>query len=309
MRILILGAGAIGGYIGARLSMSGAQVLFIARGERLKQLQTDGLIVQSPLGDMATPVHACERADPAFAPDVVLLTCKAPALDAAIASVEPGISGQTRILPFLNGVRHIETLQRRFPRNEIWGGIAHGAVTLRHDGVIAHLSPFFSAIAGSTAARSDDAAVAFIETLNHSGIDARHSDRIVQDMWNKFVFLTTLAGITCLMRASVGTILETGDGRTLVRQLFNECLSVARKEGFRPDAESVRSYLALLNQTGSSLTSSMLRDVESGKATECEHILGDMRERAARHGVSTPVLATCLTHLRCYEARRKSHLA
>jgi 2-dehydropantoate 2-reductase len=127
-------------------------------------------------------------------------------------------------------------------------------------------------------------------------------------MWNKFVFLTTLAGITCLMRASVGTILETEGGRALVRQLFNECLSVARKEGFQPDAESVRAYLALLNQSGSSLTSSMLRDVEGGKATECNHILGDMRERAARHGVSTPVLATCLTHLKCYEASRKSLL-
>ncbi|MGE5266100.1 MAG: ketopantoate reductase family protein [Deltaproteobacteria bacterium] len=306
MRILILGAGAIGGYIGAGLTGAGAEVRFLARGERLKQLKTDGLIVQSPLGDIATSVRASDRPDPSFAPHVVLLTCKAPALEAAIAAVAPCITDQTRILPFLNGVSHIETLRSRFPENEIWGGIAHGALTLRPDGVVAHLSPFFSAIVGNPAGPGDDVAISFVETLKKTGMDARLSDMIVQDMWNKFVFLTTLAGMTCLMRASVGTILQTKDGLNLVRQHFNECLSVARKEGFPPDAESVRSYLALLTQAGSSLTSSMLRDVESNKETECDHILGDMLERAARHGLSTPLLTICQTHLQCYEAMRRS---
>lgn len=306
MRILILGAGGVGGYIGARLSRSGAEIQFVARGERLNQLKSDGLTVESPLGDIAMPVRASERPDPAFAPHVVILTCKAPALDAAMTAVAPAITDTTRIVPFLNGVRHLEILRQRFPQNQIWAGIAHGALTLGKDGVIAHLSPFFSTIVGSTGDAADKVISSFVETLKRAEIDAHLSRAIVQDMWNKFVFLTTLAGITCLMRTSVGTILQTKDGPKLARQLFDECQSVARIEGFAPDANSLRSYLGLLTQTGSGLTSSMLRDIESGNETECDHILGDMNDRATRHGVQTPLLRICHTHVLCYEASRRS---
>lgn len=141
-----------------------------------------------------------------------------------------------------------------------------------------------------------------IESLAIAQMDARLSTDIQQDLWSKFVFLTTLAGITCLMRASIGTIMASADGPQLTRQLFNECLHVARKEGRATDAETLTAYSALLTQSDSSLTSSMLRDIESRRRTECDHILGDMLGRAKSYGLDTPILRICAAHLACYEA-------
>lgn len=143
-----------------------------------------------------------------------------------------------------------------------------------------------------------------VDALRKAHVDVRLSQHILQDAWNKFVFLTTLAGVTCLLRTDVGTILRTEFGPDVIRKLFSECTSVARSEGFPPDAEHVRSYLDLLTESGSKLTSSMLRDVESGRATEYDHILGDMLRRARRQGLEAPLLALCHLHLTCYEARR-----
>lgn len=302
MRTLVVGAGAVGGYIGSKLIASGSDVFFIARGDRLEQLSERGLVVRSPLGDSTTPVNASEHPPSGFAPQMIVLAIKAPALDGAMSAVEAFVGQQTRILPVLNGVRHLETLKHAFPGNPILGGIAHGALTLTPDGTIDHLSPFFSLIVGSTSGGPDAVAQTLVETLTAARMDARLSADIHQDLWSKFVFLTTLAGLTCLMRASIGTIMATEDGPRLTRQLFDECLAVARKEGRALDAESKSAYLSLLTQSGSSLTASMLRDVERGRRTESDHILGDMLRRAKSHGLDAPILGICATHLACYEA-------
>jgi 2-dehydropantoate 2-reductase len=303
MQTLILGAGAVGGYIGMKLIEAGSDVMFIARRDRLKQLSQKGLVVRSPLGNRATQVVASEHPASDFVPDVVILACKAPALHGAIATVKPNVSKDTLILPVLNGVSHIETLHQVFPDNPILGGIVHGALTLTPEGTIDHLSPFFTFIVGRTSGAVDTATQSLIQTLANSQVDARLSSDIQQDLWSKFVFLTSLAGITCLMRASIGTIMASVDGPRLTRQLFGECLNVAQLEDRATDAEALNAYLALLTQSGSNLTSSMLRDIASGRRTEYEHILGDMLRRAQLYGLDTPILRICATHLACYEAR------
>ncbi|MFM7084108.1 MAG: ketopantoate reductase family protein [Hyphomicrobium sp.] len=303
MKIAIIGAGAIGGYIGSCLVKSGADVIFIARGQRLKQLLEQGLCIKSPLGDCSMPVVAREYPDENFAPQIVVLACRAPALESALTSVQSCIEENTRVLPFLNGVKHIKTLQNYFPRAHILGGIAHGAVTLQQDGLIQHLSPFFKVIVGSTSSSSDPIVESLIASLTSVGQDARTSPDINFDLWSKYIFLTTLAGITCLMRADIGTVMACGNGADLTRQLFKECLSVARKEGYVPDAETMKSYLTLLTEAGSNLTSSMLRDIEKGRKTEWDHILGDMLNRARLHKLDTPILAICTAHVECFEKR------
>ncbi len=304
MKVLILGAGAVGGYIGAKLQAAGADVVFLVRGARLASLRETGLVIKSPLGDAAQQVTAVEAAAAVSAPDVVVLACKAPALDSALEAVGPSIGPGTRILPFLNGVTHMGALGARFPQAEVLGGIVHGALTLREDGVIAHLTPFFSAIVGSASTPADPVAGELVRRLKTAGADARLSHDIQQDMWNKFVFLTTLAGITCLMRASIGTIMATDDGRDLIVRLLEECRAVARAEGFQPDEASMASYERSLTEPGSTFTSSMLRDVLGGRPTEADHILGDMLQRARRHGLDTPLLATAYAHLQCLEVMR-----
>ncbi len=305
MRVLILGAGGVGGYIGSRLLPAGADVVFLARGQRLADLSANGLTVQSPLGNFSAPVRVVGDASSAeFSPDLIILACKAPALADALDAIASSVGPETRILPLLNGVAHLETLRRRFPQTPMLAGIVHGALTLHDSGVIQHLTPFFASIVGSMDGASDPVAEEFVRSLSDAGVDARLSHDIRQDLWNKFVFLATLAGITCLMRASIGTILTSDDGQDLILQLLDECLAVAEKEGFAPDEASMDTYRRSLTEPGSTFTSSMLRDILSGRRTEGDHILGDMLRRGRRHGLVTPLLSIANAHLQCFEATR-----
>lgn len=302
MRSLILGAGAIGGYMGARLIEAGGDVTFLARGNRLAQLRSDGLTVKSALGNVTLPAPVDTSRLTRDAPHLIVIACKAPALDGALTALAPYVGDGTRLLPILNGVAHLDLLQRRFPGAVILGGLTHGALTLRADGVIDHLSPFFSVTLGLAPRGRDTIADDFVTMFSSNGADARGSDHILQDMWNKFVFLTTLAAATCLMRASVGTILATDDGRAVMTELYDECLSVARAEGFPPDDADMSPYEKSLLETGSPLTASMLRDIVNGFHTEADHIVGDMLARARQHDIPAPILRLAYTHLQCHEA-------
>lgn len=304
MKVVILGAGGVGGYLGARLITGGADVAFLVRERRAAQLRSSGLILKSPLGDFAAPVKVLVADSlPEAAPDAVILACKEPALAAALDAVTPLLRPATRLLPVLNGVRHLETLAARYPETPLLGGIIHGATDLRPDGVIEHLSPFMTVIAGPVAAESDPVGNEIVDRLKAAGVDAYATHEIRQDMWNKFVFLAAFAGITSLMRASIGTIIETDGGRERILQLLEETRSVATAEGFSPPAQLMDEYRTLLTQAGSALTSSMLRDIEAGRRTEGAHILGDMLLRARRHGLSTPILEIAAAHVAAYELR------
>ncbi|HWK39300.1 MAG TPA: 2-dehydropantoate 2-reductase, partial [Hyphomicrobium sp.] len=237
MRIVVLGAGGVGGYIGARLIEGGADVSFLVHAKRAGQLAADGLVVKSPLGDFAQPVRAFAMAsDIDAAPDAVILACKEPALAGAMDAIAPLLAKDTRLLPVLNGVRHLETLAARFPDTPLLGGIAHGAVDLRPDGAIVHLSPFMRVIAGPVAGAGDPVSDGIIDRLKAAGVEAEASPDILQDMWNKFVFLSAFAGITCLMRTNIGNILKTDGGRARILQLLEETRAVAEAEGFPPPA-------------------------------------------------------------------------
>lgn len=303
MKVLILGAGAVGGYVGARLVATGADVVFLVRGRRLTEVAERGLTIESPLGNFSGPVRALGAVPDGFDPEVVILTCKSPALDAAMQAIAPGVKPGTRILPLLNGLAHLDVLARTFPDAPILGGLVHGALALQEDGVIAHLTPFFSMIFGAVSRTEDPVAGELARALAAVHVDARESPDIHQDMWNKFVFLTTLAGMTCLMRASIGTIVAADGGERLIVQLLDETLAIARAEGHAPDDAAMSSYRKSLTEPGSTFTSSMLRDMLAGRRTEADHIVGDMLRRGRTHGLATPVLSTVNAALQCYEAQ------
>jgi 2-dehydropantoate 2-reductase len=302
MRVVILGAGGVGGYLGARLIAGGADVTFLTREARAASLAAHGLVVKSPLGDFAGPVKVIPAGtvlEPA--PDVVVLACKEPALAEALEAVTPLLGPQTRLLPLLNGVRHIDMLATLFPDTPLLGGVIHGSANLRPDGVIEHLSPFMAVITGPVASANDALADEFVARLQAAGVDAHVSHEIRQEMWNKFVFLAAFAGITSLMRASIGTILQTSHGRERILHLLEETRSVAQAEGYAPPDAMMQDYRALLTKEGSTLTSSMLRDIGAGRRTEGEHILGNMLERARRHELPAPLLAIAAAYVQAYE--------
>ena len=310
MHIVVLGAGGVGGYIGARLIEGGADVSFLVRAKRGRQLADDGLILKSPLGDFGQPVRAFASAsDIDAAPDAVIIACKEPALPGAMDAIAPLLRKDTRLLPVLNGVRHMETLAARFPDTPLLGGIAHGAVDLRPDGVIEHLSPFMRVICGPLAGAGDPVSAGIIDRLQAADVEAAASPDILQDMWNKFVFLSAFAGITCLMRTNIGTVLKTDGGRARILQLLEETRAIAEAEGFSPPGALMDEYRALLTQEGSSFASSMLRDIEAGRRTEGAHILGDMLTRARRHGLSAPLLAIASAHVEAYERQLDAQAA
>jgi 2-dehydropantoate 2-reductase len=304
MRILVLGAGAVGGYFGGRLLEAGGDVTFLVRSSRAEQLEQGGMIIESPFGDFKQPAAFITSVLDYTPPDVVILACKAYGLEGAMDAVAPAIGPNTVILPLLNGVAHFKQLEQRFPVTEIWGGLAHLGVTLSDDGAIEHLNNLHVMMFGARDGKQNSTAEELLKAFAPAKADVKLSDHIEQDLWDKLVFLATLAGSTCLMRTSIGSILKTTHGRNLILALLDECSAIAKAEGFAPDESQMALYRQQLTEPGSPSKASMLRDIERGAQTEVEHIIGDMVSRAARHRISAPVLKTAYTHLQAYEADR-----
>jgi 2-dehydropantoate 2-reductase len=308
MRVLVVGAGALGGYFGGRLLQAGRDVTFLVRPRRAGELAAGGLKIKSPLGDFTIPHPPTILADPierSF--DLILLSCKAYDLSGAMDSIAAAVGPETLILPMLNGMRHLEALDERFGRSHVLGGQCVIAATLDAERTIVQLNDRHTLAFGERDGVLSDRVRAVAATLGNAGFDARLSDRIVPEMWEKWVFLATLASATCLMRAPLGDILSSPGGGELIRGMFEECRAVADTAGYPPSAAFLDQALAALTAAGSPLTASMLRDIEAGAPIEADHIVGDLLERgsAARADRAGPsLLSIAYTHLKSYEARR-----
>ncbi len=310
MRILVLGAGAVGGYFGGRLAQRGSNVTFLVRPKRAEALARDGLRIRSRFGDWRGEVTCVtqDRLKPDY--DVVILTAKAFDLAAATEAIAPAMGTPPHgngalVLPLLNGMDHLALLDRRFGRERVLGGVAYIAATLAPEGEIRHLNDFHRLAFGPRAEGQQAACNALAAELKGANFEWKRLDAIEQAMWDKWVLLATLAGITCLMRAPVGDIVATGAGEKLTRALLAESAAIAAAEGFSTPAGVLENYRAMLTQQGSPFTASMLRDVESGGRTEGEHILGALLARSRERGLPAPLLEVATTHLEAYAARRR----
>ena len=305
MRILIVGAGALGGYFGARLLNAGRDVTFLVRPATAARLAASGLNLASPKGNLALPPPATVLASDLHQPfDLILLSCKAYDLEDAITSFAPAVGSQTSILPLLNGMAHMDILDQRFARERVLGGLSIISAVRDPDGRIRHFDTLDALRFGD---RDDPASPRIhrvAEALQSAGFEAVLSPAILQDMWNKWITISSAASITCLMRAAIGDIAAAG-GAPLVHQLVAECTAIATADGFPPSRKLLDTILGRFTEPGSLFTTSMLRDLESGAPIEAHQILGDLLEHARRHALSTPMLVTAHTHLRSYEERRK----
>jgi 2-dehydropantoate 2-reductase len=303
MRILVVGAGAIGGYFGGRLLQAGRDVTFLVRPRRAAQLARRGLSIQSRVGDFHAPAPPLVTAEGLAEPfDLVILSCKAYDLDGAMASFVKAVGPETAILPLLNGMRQLDVLAERFGAERVLGGLCVISATLDADGGIVHLNDLqsltFGELDGSRAPRIKSVGSALFGV----GFDARLSDEILHDMWEKWVFIATAAGITCLMRAAIGDIVAAG-AADLAAALLDECAAIAAHQGFPPREPFLERTRATVTAPGSPLMASMLRDIEGGQRAEGDHILGDLLRRAARPD-SHLLLRLADLHVRAYEARR-----
>ena len=307
MKVLILGAGAVGGYFGGRLVQAGADVTFLVRPQRAQKLAQRGLVIKSPLGDAQIPVNTVlqEAVHPGY--DLAILSCKAYDLDASIASIGGAMGPNTLVLPLLNGMSHLARLEKSFGRARVLGGTCYIASTMDADGSIRHFSQFQRISCGPRAgnhAHAGDLLQELAQAYARVSIECGVSADIEQDMWEKFVLLASLAAMTCLMRASVGEILAAEDGEALMRETLSACTTAAGAAGHAPRAESVRQTESMLFARGSAFTASMLRDLEAGGRVEADHIVGDMLRHARAAGADARMLAAAYCHLQAYEARR-----
>ena len=305
MRILVLGAGGIGGYYGARMHAAGGNVTFLVRPGRAAQLREKGLQVFSPFGDLQISPQLVTKETLTETFDVILLTCKAFDLDSAMDAIAPAIGEQSAIVPLLNGVRHIDRLVTRFGAARVLGGVALISVTLAANGEIHHLNKLLRFTVGSLGWRPSPWLEPLSRLMESSGVDFVLADNIGQAMWDKMVFLATLAGATCLMRSSVGTIMSTLAGESFINGLLDECAAVADANGRKLGDTQLTVFRNMLTDRSSALVASMLRDVEANKQTEGDHILGDMISWAANKKLEVPLLKLAYSHLQAYERRRQ----
>ncbi len=305
MKILMLGAGAVGGYFGGRMAEAGGDVSFLVRPQRAAVLAEKGLVVRSSRsGDIERPVTTVTRDAIPGPYDLVILSCKAYDLDDAMDAVAPAVGENTAILPLLNGLVHMDALDQRFGAEKVLGGICHIGATMTDDGEIRHLNPMQVVTLGTRSGDPLPQAQAVADLLAGTPVKGVLSDNIMLSMWEKFVMLTSMAAVTCLMRARVGDIMETAEGEAITLETLDECVRVATAAGFEPREKVVAQSRALQTERGSVFSASMLRDIEKGGLIEGEHIIGDMIARARDLGVATPNLRFAYCHVQAYEHRR-----
>jgi 2-dehydropantoate 2-reductase len=305
MRILVVGAGAIGGYFGGRLLQAGRDVTFLVRPKRASELASAGLVIKSPTGDVTLknpPAVQADKLTEKF--DVVLLSCKAFDLDDAIKSFAPAVGPQTSIIPMLNGMRHLEVLDGKFGAPRVLGGQCAIAVMLNEHREIVHLNPMQSLSFGERDGKMSERISAIAEVVTSGNFGGVATDNIMQEMWEKWVFLTTLAASTSVMRAPVGVILASPGGREFMLGVRDECGSVATAAGHAPREAFLTRINGMLTTEGSPLTASMYRDIKVGAPIEADQIVGDMIARAEAAKLPVPRLRVVYTHLEAYEKQR-----
>ncbi|MBV8158094.1 MAG: 2-dehydropantoate 2-reductase [Dyella sp.] len=305
MRILTVGAGATGGYFGGRLLQAGQDVTFLVRTHRATQLAQQGLVIRSALGNVELPAPKTVQADGLREPfDLILLSCKAYHLSQVIEDIAPAVGPQTMILPLLNGMRHLEVLDERFGAERVLGGQCVIAATLDKHGVVHHLNQSHALTFGERDGSRSERVERVLAAMSQAKFEPRLSTTILQDMWDKWVFLASLAGITCLMRAPVGDIMVASGGEAATLQLLEDCRRVAALHQHAPSDAVLARACSVLTEKGSKLSASMMRDLEQGGQIEADHVIGDMLVRAGAEAESLGMLRTAYAHLKAYEARR-----
>src|SRR5207244_4205441 len=275
LRILIVGAGAVGGYFGGRLAQAGRDVTFLVRPSRAKQLSQDGLRIISPHGDavLSPKLISADKIDAPY--DIIFLSVKAYALEAAMNDFAAAVGPETMIFPVLNGMRHVDLLAKRFGEHAVIGGVCLVAAEIDDQGHIVQLADVQQLVYGERNGESTPRLKTLDATLQGAGFDARLSTDIMQEMWEKWIQLASLGAITCLMRGAIGEIVDAPGGADLSLKVLDESAAVATACGHKPSEALLSRHAAAMTAPGSPLTSSMYRDLRKGAPVEADHILGE----------------------------------
>ncbi|HBZ15765.1 MAG TPA: oxidoreductase [Pantoea sp.] len=303
MRILVVGAGATGGYFGARLAQAGRDVTFLVRERRFQQLQQTGLVLKTPDGTEVLQPQLAQADSLNSHFDLIILTVKSFALEQAINDIAPAVGPDTLIMPILNGMRHIDTLRARFG-DKVIGGLCKINATLGENGEVVQMTPLHMLYYGALDGNNDARLQRIDETLRAAQFDTLFSDNIISELWEKWLLLSTLGAVCCIARGNTQQVLSAQGGEALLQTIFGEVLAVLSAEGYQQRPAVTAKIYETLNNPKAAMTSSMYRDLTQGYEIEADQVIGDLLVRGARSGVVTPLLNAVYVNLQVYVQSR-----
>ncbi len=309
MRILVMGAGATGGYFGGRLAQAGRDVTFLVRKNRLTELRITGLQVLSPHGDFTVRPEFVTSSEVKGPYDLVIVAVKAYALEASLEDLAPAVGPHTMILPLLNGMHHFDVLAKRFGEDAVLGGLCRINTTVDYRGRVVQFNELHELWYGERTGQRSDRTDSVDNQLSGAGFDAHLTTAILAKLWEKWTLLATIGGICCLMRADLGEVARASGGIEFSMRFFDEVIAVATAAGFPPDPDFLGTTRGWLSQVDSTQTTSMYRDLLKGGPIEGQQIVGDLLAEARKRKIDTPLLAAAWVHLSVYENRPTGHPA
>jgi len=305
MRILIVGAGAVGGYFGGRLAQAGRDVTFLVRPRRAEQIQAQGLQILSPYyGDFTVRPKTITAAQIVSPYDIIFLSVKSYDLAAAVDDFAPAVGPRTVIIPVLNGMHHMDVLTERFGENAVLGGVCYVATEIDSQGRVIQLADFQSLDYGELDGKKTSRIEAVHQVFRGAGFDTAISEDVLRDMWQKWVWLASLGAVTCLLRGNIGEIAAVPGGVELSLSALRECAAIAGACGYLLSEAFLAERSSQLTAPGSPLTSSMYRDLKGKARVEADAILGDLIERGRKRGVSAPIVQEAFVSLTIYQQGR-----
>ena len=296
MKILILGAGAIGGFFGAHLMKSGANISFLVREKRKDELKKSGINIFSINGELKVNPKLLDKNLSGQHFDVIILTNKSYDLIESIREIKPYVN-KTVIIPLLNGMAHYEILDKEFGKEKIFGGTAYISTAMNNYGSIQQITSRASIKFGPRTQKNINIANEFYEICKETEFECDFSDHIELDLWRKYVLIGATAASTVLFQKPLGEISATTYGKSLIIEIHEECKKIVLSKGYDIGIEATNYNLKLITDKGSLLKASMLRDFESGKKTECEHILGYLIELAERNNLQCDLIKAAHTRI------------
>jgi 2-dehydropantoate 2-reductase len=301
MRIAIMAAGGVGGYFGGRMAAAGHDVHFIARGAHLAAIRRDGLKIESPLGNLhLTNVSVTDNPADIGPVEAVLFAVKLWDIDDAAEACKPLLGPGTVVVPFQNGVTSVDVLIRRLGADHVAGGVAHIAAVIGTPGVIHHNGTMAKLTVSELDGRRSERMDKLLSAFKDGGFDHVRADDIRRTIWEKFVFLSALSGLTALCRQPIGPIRDDPDARALFEGAVAETAAVGRAEGIDLAEDTLARTMAFTDGLPETMKASMLHDLENRRRLEVPWLSGEVVRLGRRHGIPTPVHAAVYGALKFY---------
>ena len=301
MRIVVMGAGGVGGYFGAKLAHGGHEVAFVARGRHLAAMRERGLTVKGAKGDLHI-ARPNVTDDPATlgSTEVVLLTVKLWDTESAAAAVRPLLAKGAVVVPLQNGVESIDRIGAVVGAERVMGGVAYIAATIAEPGVIAQTGDMARLRFGPALPVQRSAAEALLAACQVAGIDAELTSDIRRALWEKFVFLAAFSGLTSVARQPIGVVRVDPDMRAVLEAAMREAWTVGRSKGVGLADDFLAQQLTFADGLPTEMKSSMQNDLAAGNRLEAPWLSGAVARMANAVGVAAPVSATLYAALKPY---------